>query len=119
MKASILTCLLIFTTIITQAQKPRDGSYTFAIAFAEWGGKSQGNTCTVIVKGNQVKVINNGTGTLKQFKGEVMDEGILMIHRTGRWIIGHDAKDKYAKQIGGCSDGPAEIDFKNKRFWIC
>lgn len=119
MKALLLTSLLTFATLLTQAQKPKDGTYTFAIAFTEWGGQSQGNTCTVIVKGNQVKVINNGTGTLKQFKGEVMDEGILMIHRTGKWIIGHDPKDKYAKQVGGCSGGPAEIDFKNKRFWIC
>lgn len=119
MRTFILFCLLTFTTLLIQAQKPKDGTYTFSIAFAEWGGKSQGNTCTVIIKGNKVKVINNGTGTLKNYKGYVMDEGILMIHRTGKWIIGQNAKDKYAKEIGGCSGGPSELDFKKKLFWIC
>lgn len=119
MKALIATCLLTFTINISHAQKPKDGTYTFKIAFAEWGGKSQGNTCTIIIKGNNIKVINNGTGTLKAYKGYVMDEGILMIHKSGKWIIGHDPKDKYAKEIGGCSDGPSELDFKRKLFWIC
>ena len=119
MKAFLIYSLLLFTAFIAQAQKPKDGTYTFTVAFAEWGGKSHGNTCTVIIKGNKVKVINNGTGSLKEYKGQEMDEGILMIHKSGKWIIGHSPKDKYAKDFGGCSDGPSEIDFKKKRFWIC
>jgi len=119
MKALLLSCLLLLTAIVSQAQKPKDGTYTFTVAFAEWGGKSHGNTCTVIIKGNKVKVINNGTGSLQMYKGQVMDEGILMIHKSGKWIIGHSPKDKYAEEIGGCSDGPSEIDFKKRLFWIC
>ena len=120
MRSIILTCLLLLgTASASKAQKPKDGTYTYTIAFAEWGGKSHGNTCTVIIKGNKIKVINRGTGTLAAYKGQVLDEGILMIHQSGKWIIGHSSKDKYAKEIGGCSDGPAELDFKRKLFWIC
>jgi len=42
-----------------------------------------------------------------------------MKHKSGKWIIGHTTKDKYAKEIGGCSDGPSEINFKKKIFWLC
>ena len=119
MKTFLLSWLLLCIAITSSAQKPKEGMYTFTVAFAEWGGQAHGNTCTVIIKGNKVKVINNGTGSLKAFKGQVMDEGTLMIHKSGKWIIGHSPKDKYAKEIGGCSDGPAEIDFKKKLFWIC
>ncbi len=107
---------MLCTASALLAQKPKDGTYTFTIAFAEWGGQSHGNTCTVIIKGNKIKVINKGSGSLNAYKGQVMDEGILMLHQSGKWIIGNSPKDKYAKEIGGCSDGPAELDFKRKLY---
>ena len=99
--------------------KPKDGTYTFAIAFAEWQGKSNGTTCTVIIKGDSIKVVHNGTGNLTGKKGDILDEGIIMKHKSGKWIIGHNLKDKDAKEIGGCSEGPSVIDFNSKRFWSC
>lgn len=114
--------LLIFLLISfkSTAQQPKDGVYTYKIAFAEWGGKSQGATCTVIIKGNHIKVVHNGKSTLSGTKGEIIAEGTIMKHRkTGKWIIGRTAKDKDAKEIGGCSDGPQVIDFVKKIFWTC
>jgi hypothetical protein len=106
--------------ISVKGQKPKDGVYTYVIAFAEWGGKSNGATCTIIIKHDSIKVIHNGTGNLTGKKGEIIDQGIIMRHKkTGKWIIAHNAKDVDAKDIGGCSDGPSEIDFKRKRFWMC
>ena len=77
-------------------------------------------TCTVIIKGDSVKVIHNGKGNLTGNKGDIVDARIIMKHtKTGKWIIGHNIKDKEAKEIGGCSDGPSIIDFKRKSFWSC
>lgn len=120
MKALLIFALLVFASASAFAQKPKDGTYTYSIAFAEWGGKSLGSTCTVIIKGDSIKVIHNGKKNLTGRKGEIIDEGIIMKHiKTGKWIIGHNKKDKDAKEIGGCSDGPSVIDFKHQRFWMC
>lgn len=119
-KRLFFTTMLLLASVVAFAQKPKDGTYTYSIAFAEWGGKSLGSTCTVIIKGDSIKIIHNGKKNLTGKKGEVIDEGIIMKHtKTGKSIIGHSKKDKDAKEIGGCSDGPAVIDFKHKRFWMC
>ena len=100
-------------------QRPKDGTYTYQIAFAEWGGKSLGATCTVIIKGDRIKVLHNGTRNLTGNKGDILDSGIIVKHKTGKWIIGHSVRDKNATEIGGCSDGPTVIDFKRKKWWTC
>jgi len=116
----IILLSLSITTSSAFAQKPKDGIYTYSIAWAEWGGKTLGATCTVIIKGDSIKVIHNGNPDVTGKKGDVYAEGIIMRHRkTGKWIIGRSRKDKDAKEIGGCSDGPAVIDFKKKLFWSC
>jgi len=115
----LLFCFFSFA-IASYAQKPKDGIYTYTVAFEEWQGKSNGATCTVIIKGDSIKVINSGTGNITGNKGDVMDEGIIMKHtKTGKWIIGHSVKGKDAKEIGGCSDNPSIIDFKKKKYFIC
>ena len=119
MKTPIILFLFLLTFVVTKAQRPKDGSYTYSIAFAEWNGQSLGATCTVIIKGDSIKVLHNGKGNLTGKKGDVFDEGIIMKHKSGKWIIGHSPIDKNAKEIGGCSDGPSVIDFKNKKFWSC
>ena len=120
MKALFFICIFLYSSVVTLAQKPKDGTYTYFIAFEEWQGKSLNATCTVQIKGDSIKIINNGTGNLSGKKGDIIDEGILMKHtKTGKWIIGHNVKDKDAKEIGGCSNGPAIIDCKQKKFWSC
>lgn len=109
----------MFFCLSALAQKPKNGTYTYAIAFAEWNGKSLGATCTVKVKGDSIKVIHNGKGNLSGKKGDILDEGIIVKHKSGKWIIARKATDKNAKEIGGCSDGPSVIDFKQKKWWSC
>ena len=109
---------LLFSSLTT-AQKPKDGTYTYSFAFAESQGKSLGATCTVIIKGDSVNVVHNGKGNLTGNKGDIIDSGIIMKHKSGKWIIGHNSKDKKADDIGGCSDGPRVIDFKRKKVWSC
>jgi hypothetical protein len=119
MKKLLTVCLLLLIYTVTLAQKPKDGTYTYTIVFAEQQGKSLAATCTVIMKGDSVKVIHNGKGNLTGNKGDIIDAGIIMKHKSGKFIIGHDTKDKNANEIGGCSDGPKLIDFKRKKVWGC
>jgi hypothetical protein len=119
MKLILTAFSILFIASLTIAQKPKDGTYTYSIAFAEWQGKSLGATCTVLIKGDSIKVIHNGKGNLTGKKGDIIDSGILMKHKSGKWIIGHNIKDKDADDIGGCSDGPRVIDFKRKKVWSC
>ena len=121
--ARMKTLLLLFLTcfsISIYAQKPKDGTYTYSIAWAEWGGKSLGATCTVIIKGDSIKVIHNGKTNVTGKKGDIYAEGVIMKHRkTGKWIIAKSKADKDARKIGGCTGGPSVIDFKKKKFWSC
>ena len=119
MKILLITCVLCCVTSAAMAQKQKTGTYTYAIAFAEWDGKSLGASCTVIIKGDSIRVFRTGTGDVTTKEAEMLDSGIIMKHKSGKWIIGHTPKDKYAKEIGGCSDGPSEINFKKKIFWLC
>ncbi len=115
----LITILSFLFSAVAYSQKPRNGTYTYKIAYAEWNGRSMGSTCTVVIKGDSIKVIHNGSN-VSGTKGEIFDEGIIMKHKkTGKWIIGHSRKDADAKEIGGCSEGPTIIDFKNKKWWTC
>jgi hypothetical protein len=100
-------------------QKPKNGTYTYSIAFAEWDGKSNGATCSVIIRGDSIFVLHNGTGNLTGKKGDTLDKGIIMKHKkTGKYIIGHNPSDSNAPEANGC-DGPSIIDFRKKLFWSC
>jgi hypothetical protein len=112
-----ITCLIICALAqISHAKRPKDGTYPYTVAFAEWGGKSLGSKCTVIIKGDSIIILNDGSLT----GGDTIEAGIIMKHKkTGQWIIGHTKKDRNAKEVGGCTDGPRVIDFKRRIFWTC
>lgn len=99
---------------------PPNGTYQFDIAFAEWQGKSMGEKVTVIINDKSIKVIYEGDGKLTQMKkGDIIDEGKIMKHKTGVWIIGKHPSDIELDEISGCTGGPAIIDFKYKKYWFC
>ncbi|MBN2729608.1 MAG: hypothetical protein JXR53_10325 [Bacteroidales bacterium] len=99
---------------------PADGQYRFDIAFAEWRGESMGEKVTIVIKGDSIKVVYEGDGQIcEKGKREILDEGVIMKHKSGDWIIGKDPSDVNLDEVGGCTDGPAVIDFKNKKFWMC
>ena len=103
----------------TETERPKDGTYTYAVAFAEWNGKTNGATCTVIISGDSIKVVHNGNPNLSGKKGSIIDQGIIMKHAgTGKWIIGHTINDKNAKEVNGC-EGQTIVDFKKKLIWSC
>ena len=100
MKPIITTLLLtLFFLKVSLAQDsklnhlPSDGKYRYDIAFAEWGGKSMGEKVTVIINKGTIKVIYEGDGQLTLTKkGEILDEGKLLQHKSGVWIITTDKK---------------------------
>ena len=54
------------------------------------------------------------------FPKGVVAEGTLMWHAGAKqWIIGHEPSDRYAKEVGGCSDGPEVIDLRKLIYWTC
>ncbi|GAA4319208.1 hypothetical protein [Flaviaesturariibacter amylovorans] len=119
MKRLLAIILLVFVATTAQAQRPKDGRYTYALAFAEWNGDTLGETCIVIIKGDRIKILKSKNSNLTG-KGNVIDEGMLLKHaKTGHWIIAHRKQDQHAPEVGGCSDGPRVIDFKKKTFWTC
>ena len=52
----LIIVFMIVTVGFVNGQIPKSGTYTYDIAFAEWDGKSNGATCTVIIKGDSIKV---------------------------------------------------------------
>lgn len=98
---------------------PSDGKYIFDVAFAEYQGKSMGVQVAVVVQGDAIKIIYEGHGDFSAEVGEVLDEGIVMKHKSGVWIIGTNPDDKDLDEVGGCTGGPAIIDFENKKYWMC
>lgn len=111
--------LLVSAASAAMGQKPRDGDHLYKVAFAEWGGRSHGAVVMVRIKGDSIKVIQYDT-KLSGNVGDVIDSGIIMRHKkTGQWIIAHNKKDADAPEAGGCSDGPAVIDFQRRIFWLC
>jgi len=100
-------------------ETPQNGEYVFDISFAEWGGKSMGEKVTVIINDDSIKIIYLGGKSLSAKKGEVLEEGMLLKHKSGNWIISNDKNDVNAELIGGCAGGPSIIDFKNKKYLIC
>lgn len=99
-------------------QFPKAGTYEYEVAFAEWSGKSLGSTVTVIISGDSITIINNGS--LSGTKGEIIEHGKIVKHKsTGQWIIATQPEDEFAEEVGGCSEGPRVIDFKKKKWWTC
>ena len=113
-----LGILLLSVATATLGQIPKSGTYQYEVAFAESAGKSLGSTVTVLIFGDSIKIIDNGS--LSGKKGEIIEIGKIMKHRpTGQWIIATKPEDEFAEEVGGCSDGPRVIDFRNKKWWTC
>lgn len=110
--------LLILTATNFYGQIPPNGTYEYEVAFAEWDGESLESKVIIIISGDSIKVINNGS--LSGERGEIIEEGKIIKHKpTGHWIIAIKPEDEFAEKVGGCSDGPRVIDFKNKKWWTC
>jgi hypothetical protein len=100
-------------------EHPGDGKYRYDMAFAEYQGKTMGEKVTVIIKGDSIKIVYEGDGKLTATKGTILDQGIIVKHKSGVWIIAKSKKDAELDVFGGCSGGPAVIDFIHKKYITC
>lgn len=96
---------------------PPTGTYTYGMVNEEWRGQISPEVFYAQIKGRHIKIINRGI--LTGGKGSIVDEGTIMRHKSGVWIIAHSPDDVNAEEIGGCTDGPMIIDFKRKVVISC
>ena len=110
---------IVSDSAITTLPKATSGAAEeYIITFAEWQDKSTNVTCIVIRQDSLFTIINDGSLTGK--KNEVIESGILRIHKkTGKTILTKELEDIHAPEIGGCSDGPIVVDLKNKIIELC
>jgi len=112
---------VLFTSCIAAATTPRQplqsGTYTFQHKFAEHPGM-QSITLTAKISGRRIKLINNSQSSV--FPKGVIASGKLMWHSSSsQWIIGQSKSDQFAKEAGGCSDGPEVVNLQLKIYWTC
>ena len=115
MKIIITFLILIVFGVAAPAQKPANGTYTYKLCYTEWSGCY--NTCTVVIKDDSITVYSNED--LSVPKGEIIEKGRIVQHKSGQWIIAHKPEDINADKIGACRKGPTIIDFKRKRYSSC
>ena len=104
------------TELITKDSIPQ-GKMTYELYFAEFDGRMENLPVEIILTGNKIIVYNNEKNPLTG--GKKIIEGILLKHKSGKWIIGETKTDQNAEEIGGCSGGPTPIDFETKIIEWC
>jgi hypothetical protein len=111
--------LLIATTLfqlLSFGQKPTSGTYIFKYCDFEYNNCYA--TCKAVIKGDRIIVYATKELARRRSytkEGDIIDQGIILKHKSGKWIIGKAQKDKNAKRIG--VEGPAILDFKKKQYW--
>ncbi|MCC1485387.1 hypothetical protein [Winogradskyella immobilis] len=104
------------TKLIIKDSIPQ-GEFTYELYFTEFGGRMENLSVEIIITGNKIIVYNKEENPL--IGGNVIVKGILLKHKSGKWIIGKAKTDKNAEEIGGCSDGPTPINFETKIIQWC
>ncbi|HMQ11493.1 MAG TPA: hypothetical protein PKC21_10370 [Oligoflexia bacterium] len=103
------------------AQKPwKDGNFIFDLVFAEHAKKTMGCELDVHINENVLTARLKKSCNLSKTKaGDVFVSGQIMHHSSGPWVIIEDKSDLDKKEIGGCTDGPLIVNFKNKSIETC
>jgi len=93
------------------------GQYVFQHRFAEHPAIPS-IQLQVTISGSHIAVANPTASD--SFPAGIIAEGQLMWHPASKqWIIGNQASDKFAQDVGGCSDGPEAVDLVGKIYWTC
>lgn len=104
------------TELITKDSIPQ-GKMSYGLYFAEFDGRIKNLPVEIIITGNKIIVYNNEKNPLTG--GKIIIEGILLKHKSGKWIIGEMEADRNVEEVGGCSGGPTPINFKSKIIEWC
>ncbi len=101
---------LIITDSIAQ------GKFKYEIYFAEFNGRMPNRTCDIEIKGNEITVSQDETTNLTGEK--IIFKGIILKHKTGKWILANKKDFINSDEIGGCTEIPI-IDFDKKLIEWC
>lgn len=97
-----------------------DGIFRFEISYAGYLGKSFGDSVDLEIKSDSLRVIFRGESEVTTYKnGDLIEEGRLILHKSGQWIIGNAPSDAQVEEIGGCSGGPVIVDFIARKYKSC
>jgi len=95
------------------------GEYRFLMKDVEFPNLS-GTPIRIVVSGRHVKIVSDSLDSTAFPLGSIVDEGTIIWHSaTGQWIVGNKESDGDAAEVGGCSEGPAVIDFVGNVYWWC
>jgi hypothetical protein len=118
MKFSLLFFLTLFLYTTSAGQKLKTGTYTFKYCDFEYQTNNCLGDCKVVIKGDSITIyatneLSKRVTLLKE--GDIIDQGIILKHKSGKWIVGKNKSDKNAERIG--IEGPGILDFNKKQYW--
>ena len=109
--------LAAFTAIADPALPIKSGTYQFQHRDMEFPG-SKGFHVTAKISGYHIRIVNTQEhGVIP--RGLLSDATLMWHKRTKQWILGHHNADRYATEVGGCSDGPQVVDLARRIYWTC
>ena len=92
------------------------GNFIYELYFAEFGGRMKNAECKVEINGNKIIVEQNENTNLTG--SNELFNGLILKHKSGKWILAENKDDVNADEIGGCTEIPI-IDFKTKIIEWC
>jgi hypothetical protein len=101
---------------LTKKQNLPQGTFVFELYFAEFGGRMANSKCEVTIDGNKITVEQTETTNLSG--GKEIFRGLILKHKSGKWILANHEDDVNADEIGGCTDIPI-IEFDKKLIEWC
>ena len=109
---SIFLLAFISCSLVSLSQIPKSGTYIYKYCDMEYNKCL--STCKVVIKGNHITIY--ATKELAQRitntkEGEIINKGIILKHKSGKWVVGKNVKDKYAEDIF------TTLDFLKKQYW--
>lgn len=115
MKIGLVFILFVFLSGNLLGQQLKTGTYVFSYCDFEYN-RCLGS-CKVVIKEDSITIF--ATKELAERitltrVGDTIDQGIILKHKSGKWIVGKTKKDKEAEDIG--IEGPAILDFINKQY---
>ncbi|HEY1137241.1 MAG TPA: hypothetical protein VGE64_07110 [Xanthomonadaceae bacterium] len=112
-----LLCLLPLALGAAERLPIRNGEYAFRHRSAEHPNLPA-HPLVARITGTRIVLLNRKASSV--FPIGVVAEGDLMWHAASKqWILGKDAADRTAEEVGGCSDGPEVVDVKKRVYWTC
>ena len=115
--STLIIAVLFFLPAISQ--KLPSGTYIFKYCDFEYNS-CLGGTCKVVIKGDSITVLATKdlatqiTGTAA---GDTLAKGIILKHKSGKWIIGQSSNDSQAELVITDEKVIPELNFRKKQFW--